>query len=252
MMDELITTKQVQDLLQVDRITVYRMLKDGRLSGVKVGSQWRVRRTELSDLLLGERSLEVSPDQQLHPNEILPVHCLQVIQDVFAEMSNVGSLTTDPDGQPLTEISNSCEFCDLILQSPSGRQACIASWKRLAQTPKSDPDFTQCHAGLQYARGRIEFEDRLTGVQIAGQFYFSEPDKREERARIQTLAETHMLDPQRLHSAAQDIRILGREKQSQISKWLQKVANTFEIIAMERADLVGRLENIAAISSLGN
>ena len=110
-MDELVTTKQVQNLLQVDRITVYRMLKDGRLSGVKVGSQWRVPRTELQELLLGERSLEVTPERELHPAEILPVHCLQVIQDVFAEMSNVGSLTADPEGQPLTEISNSCEFC---------------------------------------------------------------------------------------------------------------------------------------------
>ena len=139
-----------------------------------------------------------------------------------------------------------------MLESPSGRQGCIDSWKRLAQTPKSDPEFTKCHAGLQYARARIEFEDRLTGVQIAGQFYFGEPDDQEETERLQALAEQHGIDPERLTTAAEDIRILETDKKTQISDWLQRVAETFEIIAMERAELVGRLENIAAISSLGN
>ncbi|MCA9947998.1 MAG: helix-turn-helix domain-containing protein, partial [Anaerolineales bacterium] len=38
-MEDLLTTRQVQELLQVDRTTVYRMRKDGRLTGVKVGQQ---------------------------------------------------------------------------------------------------------------------------------------------------------------------------------------------------------------------
>lgn len=40
-MDDLLTTRQLQDLLRVDRITIYRMLNDGRLRGFKVGGQWR-------------------------------------------------------------------------------------------------------------------------------------------------------------------------------------------------------------------
>ena len=34
-MTDLLTTRQVQDILKVDRITIYRMLQDGRLKGVK-------------------------------------------------------------------------------------------------------------------------------------------------------------------------------------------------------------------------
>ncbi len=54
-MNELLTTKQIQDLLQVDRITVYRMLNDGRLKGVKIGNQWRFPQSEI-DRLTGEES----------------------------------------------------------------------------------------------------------------------------------------------------------------------------------------------------
>ena len=46
-MDDLLTTRQLQDLLQVDRITIYRMLHDGRLRGFKVGGQWRFSRTAI-------------------------------------------------------------------------------------------------------------------------------------------------------------------------------------------------------------
>ena len=43
-MDVLLTTREVLDMLKVDRITIYRMLQDGRIKGVKIGQQWRFAR----------------------------------------------------------------------------------------------------------------------------------------------------------------------------------------------------------------
>ena len=40
-MAEMLTAKEVQDLLQVDRSTIYRMAEAGRLPAIKVGKQWR-------------------------------------------------------------------------------------------------------------------------------------------------------------------------------------------------------------------
>lgn len=247
-MEELITINQLTEILQVDRLTVYRMLKDGRIRGVKVGRQWRVPRSEVSEMVSGERELEEPAD--LHPSEILPVHCLQVIQDVFAEMVDVGSLTTDIHGDPLTEISNSCDFCNLIMDQPSGRAACVASWRRLANAPKTEPEFTSCHAGLQYARARIEQNGRLIGAQFVGQFYFEDPDEGEQARRVAALAKQHGIDRSKLQRAAEGLRKIARKDKSRVSHWLSRVAETFEIIALERADLIGRLESIASLSSL--
>jgi excisionase family DNA binding protein len=47
--EEWLTVEQVSTQLQVSRRSVYRALRDGRLSAVKVGAQWRVRREELAD-----------------------------------------------------------------------------------------------------------------------------------------------------------------------------------------------------------
>jgi excisionase family DNA binding protein len=249
-MDELLTTRQVQQLLKVDRITVYRMLKDGRLKGMKVGNQWRFPRTTLEALFPGQTASPQEIQEPKSPPEVLPIHCLQVIQDVFAEIAEIGSVTTDAQGLPLTEISNSCDFCDLILESPSGRQACIASWKQLAQTPASDPEFLVCHAGLQYARGRIEVEDDLTGILVGGQFNFNQPDPQEQAERVTVLAEAHGVDPLALQQATESIRLLSPKRQAQITNWLTRVAVTFEDIGQERAYLLDRLKQIAAMSTL--
>ncbi len=118
----LLTAKQTQELLKVDRTTIYRMLKDGRLNGVKVGQQWRFYTSEVNDLLAGVR--RSSENEVPVSAEMLPLQCVQSIQDVFAEIARVGSVTADKEGKPLTKISNSCDFCKLILGSDGGRQAC--------------------------------------------------------------------------------------------------------------------------------
>jgi excisionase family DNA binding protein len=153
-MVDLLTAKQLQDLLRIDRTTIYRMLADGRLKGVKVGNQWRFPKEAVDALISGVRTEEVERPGPAH--QTLPLNCIQPIQDVFADITQVSSLTTAPDGTPLTRLSSPCAFCSLILASDSGKQACIASWRKLATQPEVRPRFVTCHAGLHYARARIE------------------------------------------------------------------------------------------------
>lgn len=242
----LLTAKQVQDLLSVDRTTIYRMLKDGRLTGVKVGQQWRFYAHEINDLLGG--SIPVSNKDSTVSTEVLPLNCMQPIQDVFAEIAGAGAVTTDENGQPLTRISNSCDFCKLILGSEGGRQKCITAWRKLAEQKDAAPEFISCHAGLQYARARIEVNGTLIAVLIAGQFYISPPSPQEEKKRVDQLAKTYSIDATLLAQAAQQIQVLEARKVSQLSHWLEEVANTFEQISSERADLMSRLKQIAVMS----
>lgn len=248
-MDDLLTAKQVQDYLQVDRTTVYRMLKDGRLTGVKVGQQWRFSRQEVEALLVGLTSGDRDAGQGIS-TDVLPLHCIQAVQDVFAEMAQVGAVTTDLDGEPLTAISNSSTFCNQILSSQSGRRACIESWRKLAGQTEAQPHFFTCHAGLRYARARIEVNDEFIAMLIAGQFYDRTPNPEEEGARTQRLALRHDLDTEALGLASKALLVLDERLQAPIGSWLKKVAHTFADIGRERADLMNRLKRIATISVL--
>ncbi|MCI0477501.1 MAG: helix-turn-helix domain-containing protein, partial [Anaerolineales bacterium] len=120
------------DLLHVDRTTVYRMLNDGRLPAMRVGGQWRFGRQAI-DKWLNEQNHTKTIESNPSPSpvstatiEVLPVYCLQSIQEVFAQTGDVGAVTTDLAGKPLIPVSNSCAFCNLILATEKGRARCEA------------------------------------------------------------------------------------------------------------------------------
>ena len=95
-MDDLLTTRQLQDLLQVDRITIYRMLNDGRLQGFKVGGQWRFSRQEIESWLREQRvdweqAGEPEPSEGAAlPSRVLSLSCVRAIQGVCAEALELG------------------------------------------------------------------------------------------------------------------------------------------------------------------
>ncbi len=247
-MDKLLTTKQVQAHLQVDRTTIYRMLKDGRLTGIKIGQQWRFPLSNVDALLAGSPAAYSQTETLTLSREVLPVQCLQAVQDVSAETVEVGAITTDNNGLPITEISNAYPVCALILGTKSGRQACINSWHKLAQQHETKPRFVTCHAGFQYARARIEVDGVPAAMLIAGQFFTAPPDPTIRQAQLQQLAQKHNLSLETLSDADRHPRILSKTKQAKITTWLEKLADTFAIISLERADMLNRLKRIASLS----
>ena len=50
-MSELLTIKQLQQLLRIDQVTVWRMLNDDRLKGGEIGNHWRFPQTEFDRLM---------------------------------------------------------------------------------------------------------------------------------------------------------------------------------------------------------
>jgi excisionase family DNA binding protein len=100
MADDLLTTRQVLEILKVDRITIYRMLNDGRLKGVKVGQQWRFPRQEIERIAGGA----LPPPEPVQPetNNTFPTHCVQAIQDLFSDVAAISALVIDVDGEPVT------------------------------------------------------------------------------------------------------------------------------------------------------
>ncbi len=247
-MDDFLTTKQLQDLLKVDRITIYRMLNDGRLKGTKIGQQWRFALKDVEALLSGACPPEILIPPGGYAN--FPMHCVQAIQNVFAEIGQVGAVTVDPTGEPLTELSHTCSFCKLIQSSPAGHAACRESWGEIARS-KSEPGvlFT-CHAGLTYARGALGAETTATGWLLGGQCHVEESDPREEKKQVNQIAQRYGLDPSKLEEAARDIPVLDGERRLSIAEWPEKVAVTINSILVERAGLMDRLQKIAEISNL--
>lgn len=250
-MSDLLTTKQVQEILQIDRTTIYRMLKDGRLTGVKVGHQWRFPAVQIENFLNGRAPARYEETAQA-PQNNLPVDCFQLIQDVFSDITEIAAVTTKPDGTPLTKTSRSSQFCQMLLNSETGGQACQASWREMANSQPDHPSITACHAGLHCLPTPVSINNVVDAVLIAGQFYSDFPDAAEEAARVRKLAQKHNLDEMQLANTVRDILILDNRQKTRIRGWLNKIAATFEHISCERASFMNRLEQIANMSDLNH
>jgi len=255
--DVLLTVRQLQDLLQVDRMTIYRMLGDGRLPGFKVGGQWRFSRQAIEGWLHEQQaSLEaLGPHRSavarghLYPSpEALPLSCIRAIQEIFAQALGVGAVTTAADGTPLTPVANCCEFCDLILRSAAGRQRCVASWRASAAEQEGGSQPATCHAGLRYVWGRIQVQGRFVAAAHAGQFLDQPPEDAAWTDRISELAAAFGLNAQEMRQAVDRVPVLDRDRQQQLSRLLKRMVLTFSEIGEERLNLLGRLQRIAEIT----
>lgn len=253
-MDTLLTTRQLQQLLQVDRITIYRMLADGRLKGIKVGGQWRFSRQEIERWLQEKRGLaEVgrpAPGTEAAAPlpQMLPLSCIRAIQDIFAEALGVGAITTAADGSPITPISNSCAFCRLILNSEEGRRRCEASWRESGVRGGAPHPLT-CHAGLRLLSSRIEVHGEFVAAIHAGQFVGSTEDLDGWEERLGELAAATGIPARDLAAALPSVHVLGEERQKQMPRLLGRVAATFSEIGEERLNLLGRLQRIAEMTA---
>jgi excisionase family DNA binding protein len=248
-MADLLTTRQLQDLLQIDRITVYRMLNDGRLKGVKIGNQWRFPQSEI-DRLLGEERAPVEPAEAAQVLSDFPADCVGKVQDIFAGIIGVGAVTITLEGEPLTEPTYCNPFCRLMLANPSGHKACQASWRKIALRNSGDAPFQVCHAGLHYRRATIDLDQRPVAYLVAGQFYAHTPEREQQHARLAMLAARHQIPLERLEEAAERIPILKNYQQEQVREWTPRVASTVHSILCERAELMDRLQRIAELSTV--
>lgn len=253
--EDLLTTKQLMDLLQLDRTTIYRMLNDGRLPAVRVGGQWRFPRQQIDTWFTEQKpSAPVAPKVVVTPSalsdsEILPVSCLQPIQEVFAQTSDVGAVTTDLDGNPIVPVSNSCAFCNLILATEPGRAKCQASWRKLAHQTERRPRLERCHAGLTYARGRVIVQNDFVAMFFVGQFLVDDRKSFDAATHLARVARECAVNETRLAQAASRIQVIPNARAKRLLHLIQLMADTYSQLGEERLVLTNRLKQVAEIAA---
>jgi excisionase family DNA binding protein len=186
----LLTARQVQGMLGVDRSTVYRMAEDGRIPGLKVGRQWRFPPEEIERLLvIGPRTA----GSYGVPAADLPADTAASVIAVAAELLGVMMVVTDMAGRPLTGVANPCPWFVARADDPDTFAACIAEWKMLADELDFAPQFQTGPLGFDCARAHIRSGTSLVGMVLAGGLAPPGDDSRElyqldEAARRRVLA----------------------------------------------------------------
>ncbi|HEX6886997.1 MAG TPA: helix-turn-helix domain-containing protein [Candidatus Nanopelagicales bacterium] len=200
----LLTALEVQDLLHIDRSTVYRMAEDGRLPAIRVGRSWRFPADGIAALLDQQRvplpgtgavpSPTPRPDPQ-RPGSAAPlgtnpgatpapthdagpapagtgpaldVAVARAATEVAADLLGVMMVVTDMHGRPLTDVSNPCPWFAEHGDDPAVLDRCVAEWHDLADHPDLTPRFQAGALGFQCARAFIRDGSTLVGMVLAG------------------------------------------------------------------------------------
>jgi len=239
-MTDILTTRQVQDLLKVDRITIYRMLQDGRLKGIKVGSQWRFTTQEVERLLSGERAQEAIP---VDSSTVFPVHCVQTIQDLLSGVSQMSAIVLDVNGVPVTEWSAQVGLSRMVTGTAAGLDDLHQAWQAFAASP--DTAFVG-PAGLTAVTAPIHGNGVLVGWFLVGQVFTKPTDL----LWTSTLSARYGIQVDLLEAAAAEVAVVSREQWQQMEGWALKAAHAVESILGERTQFMQRLQKIADLTQL--
>ena len=244
-MTDLLTTKQVQALLRVDRTTIYRMVAGGQLPAMRVGKQWRFARTDVEHWLhagrsaafelLAGRSNESTPSREALPAitangsslmEILPVACVQAIQDAFADLLGATLVITDMQGRPVTRISNPCGFFDALMAgNPDGLRHCVHTWQQMAGDVTLEPRFSLSEMGLMCARGLIRVGAELKGMLVIGGIAPENwPPTAEQADQLSAL---FGVQPEAVTDHVEAVFRMDRAAQERALRFVQRIADVF-------------------------
>lgn len=163
MQTTLLTAREVQNLLDVDKSTVYRMASDGRLPAVKVGRQWRFP----AEAIRTRFALPPAGNGRPLPRAVEPGFA-QAIVDLTAEALGVMMVVTDSNGMPITSVANPCPRFRALAQDPEAVAECAEEWRGLAGDRELGPQFRRGRHGFLCARSLVRSGDATVAMVLAG------------------------------------------------------------------------------------
>jgi excisionase family DNA binding protein len=158
---QLLTVRQVQELLHIDRSTIYRMASDGRLPAIRVGKQLRFPSRDIAALVNGAADVD---DTSPAPD---PAAATAAI-NVAAGLLDVMMVVTDMSGRPITPIVHACPEFEARASEPNTLAACLREWRSLAEDTDLAPRFRPGRLGFECARAFIRNGTALVGMVLVG------------------------------------------------------------------------------------
>jgi excisionase family DNA binding protein len=217
-----LTARDVQELIRVDRSTIYRMAESGRLPAIKVGRQWRFPADAV------HAWLEASGNGR---DDLRPITAAQEITDLFADLYGVMVIVTDIAGNPITDVSNPCGYFSAVSNEAAALDRCIAEWNALGGQYDFEPRLRPSHLGFLCTRAFIRIGNELSGMVISGGIAPDEWPPSDERV-AEIAAESRVPLPI-VEQSIEDVHRIGPADQERFLAAIPVLARHLSNIATE-------------------
>jgi len=212
-----LTARDVQQLIRVDRSTIYRMAESGRLPAIKVGRQWRFPTEDINRMLGGDTRQQGSPAGDL-----------QHLADFFADLFDIMVIVTDIAGNPMTTVSNPCGYFAAVSGEAEALDRCIAECKALGSQYDFEPRLRPSHLGFLCTRAFIRAENELAGMVIAGGI--APDDWPPSPHEIESIAAESRVSADVLAASINDVHRLAPDDQERLLDGVSTLAKHLSLI----------------------
>lgn len=242
-MTTFLTSQDIQELINVDRSTVYRMAEDGRLPGVKVGRQWRFpadRIAEQFGLAAEPATMPLAttgPADGADLGQLLQPEVASSIAELIGELFGLMTVVTDMTGQPITPVANPCGYYSAIANRPAAVSACLQQWQLFAGEPHVAPRWVRTHLGFLCARTFVWVDLKPVGMIVVGGV--RPPTWPPPTEHIELIAEQVGVPSHVLLDAADEVWTLDIDQQRRVLRLLPQMGDLVSQLAAARKTPAG-------------
>lgn len=184
----------------------------------------------------------------LRLTDFVDVSTLQALQDGFASATGIAISFRDPAGRAITQSAAKPRFCELILATDAGEQACRESHAEAVQLVDAadSPRLFACHAGLsQFVAPIVLHQEQLGAIIVGDRPRTPLPD-----ARLAELAEAFGLDTAELAAASEDLIAWSDRRMAAATSFIQQLANTLAELCHNAYQLRCRVGDLATMHDI--
>jgi len=254
MSGELLTTKEVEKLMQLNRVTIYRLIREENFPAVKLGGQWRFPQQQVQTWLDShgiERQPQPTPAVTVDPNDPRQLlHSLEVtsLLSAFAASINLSVSVIDVEGDLVVDCPNARHpFCQYVREKNG--DTCMMAQNSASHrvTDSQEAHLLRCESGLYYLRAPVRFGGRIIAFVLMGPITVSENQPHEALNALDGFASVNGIDAHMLRQHYQTVQQFSASQVQILVKLLSQVMSTMLEVVSSRLSAVKRLNDIAQL-----
>lgn len=160
-----------------------------------------------------------------HLKDFIDVEDFQKLQDDIAKATQIGIITCDYKGKPITKHSNCADYCSAIREIKPYKELCEKCDSRggLEAVRTGKPYMYRCHRGLVDFAVPIIIEGQYLGSVMAGQVLIDEPNLSKLENIIQCSDKTD--DNEKLKALYKKIPVIPHERFEAMAQMMFHISN---------------------------
>ena len=271
MSGELLTTREVEQLIQLNRVTIYRLIREENFPAVKLGGQWRFPRQQV-EAWLEAHGIESKQPAASSPTETSKqtttaaditattgtsdlkqlFNTIEAIAllDAFSRSTNLSISVVDVNGQMLVECPT-CRhpFCQYVHNA--GQHVCLAAYRDVTQQCEEDSGtpMLRCASGLKYLQAPVTLQNEVVAHVLMGPIVTEDDQDSDILPALDAFARATGADRAVLLQHYRTVQQFSTEQIHILVNLLSEVMSTMLRVIGSRWRAVERLNEIAQLAT---